>query len=76
MEDSTYGDFLAASGGDAKPIHFKLTKLQREHLKAYGRAEHDPLVPNDSEMNRNMNRRIEIIFKPDLERIYAVLSGQ
>lgn len=49
MEDSTYGDFLAASGGDAKPIHFKLTKLQREHLKASLKQHGTPIA--DSKIN-------------------------
>ncbi|HTN44778.1 MAG TPA: OmpA family protein [Flavipsychrobacter sp.] len=33
------------------------------NLKAQGWGEADPLVPNDSEQNQNLNRRVEIIIR-------------
>lgn len=34
-------------------------------LSAVGKSEFHPLIPNDSIENRNKNRRVEIIFKPE-----------
>lgn len=65
---------LSAENASAMASMLLMNGISREHLKAYGRAEHDPLVPNDSQLNRRINRRMEIIFKPDLERIYAALA--
>lgn len=65
---------LSAENASSMASILLMNGISREHLKAYGRAEHDPLVPNDSQLNRRINRRMEIIFKPDLERIYAALA--
>lgn len=34
-------------------------------LSAVGKSQYDPMVPNSSMANRNQNRRVEIIFKPE-----------
>jgi outer membrane protein OmpA-like peptidoglycan-associated protein len=33
-------------------------------LKIYGRGEADPAVPNTSEKNRKLNRRVELTYRP------------
>ena len=40
-----------------------------EMLSAAGSAEFDPLVPNDTEVNKATNRRVEIIFMPKLDEL-------
>jgi len=36
--------------------------IQPERIMIEGRGEKDPIVPNDSEYNRQMNRRVEIVL--------------
>ena len=40
-----------------------------KNLAAAGYGEFDPVAPNDSEENRQLNRRIEIILVPDLSEL-------
>jgi len=39
--------------------------VDKQLLSAVGMSEYHPLVPNDSDANRNRNRRVEIVFKPE-----------
>jgi chemotaxis protein MotB len=42
-------------------VHFlEANKVQPESLFAYGMADLNPVVPNDSEQGRHKNRRVEI----------------
>lgn len=36
--------------------------IQSERIEIEGRGETDPIVPNDSEEHRQMNRRVEIVL--------------
>lgn len=38
--------------------------LQPDRLRAVGYGEHDPIKPNNSEENRRLNRRVEIVLYP------------
>jgi chemotaxis protein MotB len=40
-----------------------------EMLSAAGAAEFDPIAPNDTEENKAMNRRVEIVFLPKLDEL-------
>ena len=37
--------------------------IQPERIDVEGRGERDPIVPNDSEDHRQMNRRVEIVLQ-------------
>jgi chemotaxis protein MotB len=43
-------------------------------LTAAGKALYHPVAPNDSETNKSLNRRTEIIIEPDLEKLFEVLN--
>jgi chemotaxis protein MotB len=43
--------------------------MDPQHLSASGYAEHDPIAPNDSDANKQANRRIEIIVMPNIEEL-------
>lgn len=45
-----------------------------KRLTAAGKALYHPVAPNDTEDNKSLNRRTEIIIEPDLERLYEVLD--
>jgi chemotaxis protein MotB len=40
--------------------------VQARSVSAVGFAEYHPVAPNDSAQNRALNRRVEIIFRPDM----------
>ncbi len=44
-------------------------------LAASGYGEFDPVAPNDTEKNREQNRRIEIILVPNLEELPSLTSN-
>ena len=50
--------------------------LRPGNVGVAGQAEFDPIVPNDSEANRRLNRRIEIVLEPNLAALPAVVSPQ
>ncbi len=50
-------EFMVKAGFDPK------------NLVAAGNGEFDPVAPNDTEQNRQLNRRIEIILVPDLSEL-------
>jgi chemotaxis protein MotB len=58
----TIVEFMVKAGFDAK------------NLAAAGYGEFDPVAPNDTEENRQLNRRIEIILVPDLSEL-PTLTG-
>ena len=45
-------------------------------LGAAGYGEFDPVAPNDTEKNREQNRRIEIILVPNLEELPSLTGNQ
>ena len=42
-------------------------------VTAAGRAFYAPLAPNDTEVNRSKNRRVEIILTPKLDELYNII---
>ncbi|MBX2815626.1 MAG: OmpA family protein [Saprospiraceae bacterium] len=48
--------------------------LDPSQVTASGRAFYDPLVPNDVEENKAMNRRTEIILAPRLDVLYNLVE--
>lgn len=56
--------FLAAEGVEAA------------HLSAAGYSEFDPISPNDTPENRQMNRRLEIIVMPNIEELPKLDDAQ
>lgn len=40
-----------------------------EMISAAGYAEFDPIAPNDTEDNKKMNRRVEVVFLPKLDEL-------
>lgn len=49
--------------------------LNPERIIASGRAFYDPVAPNDTEENKKLNRRTEIILEPDLEVLYELFNS-
>ena len=47
-----------------------------KNLAASGYGEFDPVSPNDTEPNRELNRRIEIILVPNLEELPSLTGNQ
>jgi chemotaxis protein MotB len=43
--------------------------VSAEHLGAAGYAEFQPAVPNDTESNRALNRRVEIVLMPNINEL-------
>lgn len=50
--------------------------LNPERITASGRAFYDPVAPNDTEENKKLNRRTEIILEPDLEILYELFNDE
>lgn len=48
--------------------------IDPQNLTAAGRGEYAPVAPNDSEIGRAKNRRIEVILTPKLDEITRVLN--
>lgn len=47
-----------------------------ESLTASGKGFYDPLVENDSEENKSLNRRTEIILSPKLDRVIELIRNK
>jgi chemotaxis protein MotB len=47
-----------------------------KNLAAAGYGEQDPIAPNDTDANREQNRRIEIILVPNLEELPSLTGEQ
>ena len=45
-------------------------------LAASGYGENDPVAANDTDKNREQNRRIEIILVPNLEELPSLTGNQ
>jgi chemotaxis protein MotB len=56
--------FMVAAGFPAK------------NLAASGYGEFDPVAPNDTEENKQLNRRIEIILVPDLSELPTLTGAE
>lgn len=50
--------------------------LNPERITAAGRAFYEPVAPNDSEENKTLNRRTEIILEPNLELLYELFKDK
>lgn len=50
--------------------------LNPERITASGRAFYDPVAPNDSEENKKLNRRTEIILTPNLQILYELFTDE
>lgn len=50
--------------------------LNPERITASGRAFYAPVAPNDTEENKMLNRRTEIILEPNLEILYELFEGK
>lgn len=46
-----------------------------QQVTASGRAYYDPVAPNDTEENKSLNRRTEIILSPRLEELMDIIKG-
>lgn len=44
-------------------------------ITAAGRGLYDPVVPNNTEANKSLNRRTEIILSPDLSKLYDLIRS-
>jgi len=44
-------------------------------VTASGRAFYDPVAPNDTEANKSLNRRTEIILSPRLEELFEIIRN-
>ena len=50
--------------------------LNPSQVTASGRAYYYPKAPNDTEANKSINRRTEIILSPDLDALYELIGSQ
>ena len=62
--DHLWGEFMIEQG------------MPPESLGAAGYADQDPVAPNDSEPNKELNRRIEIILVPNLSELPQLTVDQ
>jgi outer membrane protein OmpA-like peptidoglycan-associated protein len=54
-----YNDQLSAKRGEATLEYIVKKGIDRSRLTSIGYGKHKPLVPNDSDKNRAINRRVE-----------------
>jgi chemotaxis protein MotB len=52
------------------------SKVEAKRIVASGRSSYKPLVPNDSELNKAKNRRIELIFSPNMNELYNLIKNK
>jgi chemotaxis protein MotB len=58
-------------------VQFMITTgFAPKNLGAAGYGEFDPVAPNDSEPNKQLNRRIEIVLVPDLSELPNLTSSE
>jgi chemotaxis protein MotB len=51
-------------------------KVEAKRIVASGRSSYQPIVPNDSEINKAKNRRLEIILSPRMDELYNLLKNK
>ncbi|TVR80421.1 MAG: hypothetical protein EA409_08305 [Saprospirales bacterium] len=49
--------------------------INPKRITAAGRALYHPVAPNDTEVNKALNRRTEIILSPDLSKLYDLIQS-
>lgn len=49
--------------------------VEPKRMIAAGKAFYQPVAPNNSEANKSLNRRTEIIINPDLEAVYQMIGS-
>ena len=54
----------------------KQFKVSPEQLIASGRSSYQPLVENDSRVNRSKNRRTRIILMPNIDKFFALMEAK
>jgi chemotaxis protein MotB len=72
-----YGDNWGLSAMRAREVLLHLVKVTTEggggldpgKLHAAGYGETDPIAPNDSDLNRKQNRRVELVILPDVSEM-------
>lgn len=54
-----------------------LTKngVNPRNITSAGRSMYHPVVPNDTEVHKAQNRRVEIILTPKLDELYKIMKG-
>lgn len=67
--------YLSTARANSVVQHMIKQGFPGQSLAAAGYGEFDPVAPNDTEKNREQNRRIEIILVPNLEELPS-LTGQ
>lgn len=58
---------LSERRAEAVQAYLEAQNVIPERLEAYGRGEKEPRVANDSDANRQLNRRVEIVITPIVE---------
>ena len=66
---------LSASRATAVVKILTRAGVDPHRVTAAGRAYFDPVAPNDTEANKSLNRRTEIILSPDLSKLYDMIRS-
>ena len=68
--------YLSTARANSVVQHMIKQGFPAKSLGAAGYGEFDPVSPNDTEPNRELNRRIEIILVPNLEELPSLTGNQ
>ncbi|MGE0871161.1 MAG: OmpA family protein [Kofleriaceae bacterium] len=68
--------YLSTARANSVVQHMIKQGFPPKNLAAAGYGEFDPVKPNDTEANREQNRRIEIILVPNLEELPSLTGNQ
>ncbi|MGE0546986.1 MAG: OmpA family protein [Kofleriaceae bacterium] len=68
--------YLSTARANSVVQHMIHQGFPAKNLAAAGYGEFDPVKPNDTEANREQNRRIEIILVPNLEELPSLTGNQ
>lgn len=67
--DPAYNWDLSTKRATAVVKHLQTSGVNPDHLTAAGRAFYEPIAKNDTEENKSINRRTEIILSPKLDQV-------